>query len=151
MAVVQLQPYIILQLADETGSQGQFGPLWCRATSAAQGRDAVAALRSLLPTECTPITGRVIVTADDQAPAPGAGDASRAGVFVFETTAPGQLAVVAVPGLRLDLVDAAAPHLVDMTQPAVAALITALQTGIWCNPWGYSLGTCIAALVETLP
>jgi hypothetical protein len=148
MAVVLLQPQIGLTLVDASSSKGQFGT-WVRAsTSAAQGRAAVATLRSLLPSSCVAITARVTYTVDEQAPAPGAGDATRTGVFVFSTTEPNQFAVVAIPGLRGELVDPAATHLVDLTAAPVQALISALETGIWCNPFGYSLTTCIAALVE---
>lgn len=148
MAVILLQPQIGLTLVDASGSRGQFGT-WVRAsTSAAQGRAALAALRSLLPSSCVATRGSVVYRADEQAPAAGAGDGTRCAVFVFETTAAGQLAVVAIPGLRSDLVDTAAPHLVDLTAAPVQALISALQTGIWCNPFGYSLTNCIAALVE---
>jgi len=81
----------------------------------------------------------------------GAGDGTRTGVFVFESDTAGQLAVLTIPGLRLDLVDVTDPYLVDMTHPAVLALLSALQAGLWCSPFGYALGTCIAALVETAP
>jgi hypothetical protein len=80
--------------------------------------------------------------------APGAGDGTRCAVFIFETSAPGQFAVISVPGLRLDLVDTAEPLRVNRQAPAVAALIAELQFGIWCNPFGYSLTNCIETLVE---
>jgi hypothetical protein len=148
---VRLQPTIRVSVADASGSIGHFG-LWLRAnTEAAAALGALAQLRALLPTDCTPVYGNVRYEVLDLTPDPGAGDRTRAGVFVFETSEPGQLAVLSVPGLRPDLVGPTAPHLVDTAHPAVSALIAALQSGLWVNPFGYSLGTCIAALVEILP
>jgi hypothetical protein len=138
-------------VADESNSIGHFG-LWLRAnTEAVAGLGALAHLRTILPTACTPVYGRVCYEVFDLDPAPGAGNKHRAGIFVFETTTVGQLAVVTIPGLRPDLVDATASHLVDMTHSAVIALVDALTDGTWCNPFGYRLTTCIAALVETMP
>lgn len=150
MPTQRLQPLVGLSLVDASDSVGQFS-LWVRAsTSAAQGRAALAALRAVLPSECAPIAGRVTFPVIELAPArPAAGaDATRTAVLVFETTAPGQLAVLAFPGLRPDLVDPVDAHLVNLAAPPVAALISALQTGIWCNPFGYSLTNCIAGIVE---
>jgi hypothetical protein len=148
MAVTQLQPEIRLSVADASDSIGHFS-LWIRAAAtAAQGQAALAQLRSLLPTSCSPAYGIVRYAMTELDPAPGAGDRTRCGVFLFKTTAPGQLAVVVVPGLRPDLVDTVAPLQVDMTNPAVLALIAALQSGLWCSPFGYPLADCIAALVE---
>ena len=151
MATVTLQPQVGLTLVDESGSSGQFG-LWIRSsTSAAQGRAAVAALRSLLPSSCRPITARVVYTAEEQAPALGAGDKTKCAVLVFETNAPGQLAVIVVPGMRDDLVDPTAAHRVNIAAFPIQALITALQSGLWCNPFGYIITNCIAGIVEIRP
>lgn len=151
MPVVLLQPGVSLTLVDDGGSTSRFEIPVRSGASAVQGRESIAALRSLLPSSCTPIAARLTYTADEQAPAAGAGDSSRCAVLVFETTAADQLAVIAVPGLRPGLVDPADPRLVHRTAAPVLALIAALQTGIWCNPFGYSLTNCIAALVENKP
>lgn len=151
MAVTQTQPEVRLSVADGSNSIGHFG-LWIRASaSAAQGRAALAQLRSLLPTDCSPVYGLVRYQVLELDQAHGAGDRTRCAVFVFETTAPGQLAVIVVPGLKPHLVDTIAPLQVDMTSPAVIALIVALQAGPWCSPFGYPLGPCIAAIVEIQP
>jgi hypothetical protein len=148
VAIVRLQPEIRISVADGSNSIGHFG-LWLRATAtAAQGTVALAQLRSLLPTDCVPAYGIVRYNVNELDPAPGAGDRTRCGVFVFETTAPGQLAVIVVPGLRPDLVDTTTPYLVNMANPAILALIAALQSGPWCSPFGYPLANCVAALVE---
>jgi hypothetical protein len=126
--------------------------LWLRATAtAAQGAVALAQLRDLLPTDCVPAYGIVRYDVAELDPAAGAGDGTMCAVFIFETDVLEQLAVVVVPGLRPHLVDSAAPLQVDMSNPAVIALITALQSGPWCSPFGYSLTNCIAALVEIRP
>jgi hypothetical protein len=149
--VIQLQPTIRISVADASHSIGHFG-LWLRTgTDASTAGEALAHLRTILPTDCAPVYGDVRYEAIEDVPAAGAGDSTRAGVFVFETSEPGQLAVIRIPGLRPHLVDQAAPHLVDLAQPAVTDMITALQSGLWCNPFGYSLTICIAALVETMP
>lgn len=151
MSSVRLQPTILLSVADASESIGHFG-LWLRAgTESVAAQGALAHLGALLPTDCTPVYGRVRYEVRELTPAPGAGDSARTGVFIFETSVAGQLAVVAVPGLRPDLVDPTSPHLVNLSAPAVSALIAGLQSGLWSNPFGYSLSICIAALVETMP
>ncbi len=151
MPTVRLQPTIRLSVADASDSISHFG-LWLRAnTEAAAALGALAHLRTILPTDCTPVYGKVCYEVLELNPDPGAGSNARAGVFVFETATPGQLAVITIPGLRPGLVDTTASYMVDMTAPAVLALVTALKSGLWSNPFGYSLETCIAALVETTP
>lgn len=138
-------------MADASDSIGHFG-LWIRAgATAAQGFAALAQLRGLMPTDCAPAYGIVRYDVTEFDPAPGAGDRTRCAVFVFETNVLDHWAVVVVPGLRPHLVDTAAPLQVDMSNPAVLALISALQSGLWCNPFGETLGACIAALVEIRP
>jgi len=151
MSLVRLQPTIRLSVADESDSFGHF-ELWLRANiESAAALGALAHLRTILPTDCVPVYGKVRYEALALTPDPGAGTKHRAGVFVFATTTPGQFAVITIPGLRPDLVDATAPHLVKMTDPAVIALVDALQSSLWSNPFGYTLATCITALVETIP
>jgi hypothetical protein len=135
-------------VADGSNSIGHFG-LWVRAgATVAQGQAGLAQLRGLLPTDCAPAYGAVIYGVEELDPADGAGDATRCAVFVFETATVGQMAVISVPGLRSDLVDPADPLLVNQADPAVAAFIAELQSGLWCNRFGYVLGTCVAALVQ---
>jgi hypothetical protein len=151
VAVIRRQPVVRLSVADASDSIGHFG-LWIQAgATAAAGQAALAQLRGLLPTDCAPAYGIVRYDVTEPAPAAGAGDRTRCAVFVFETNVLNHWAVVVVPGLRPHLVDSAAPHLVDMGNPAVLALVTALQSGLWCNPFGETLGACIAALVEIRP
>jgi hypothetical protein len=153
VAVIRLQPEIRISVVDASDSIGHFG-LWIRAgATAAQGFGALAQLRGLLPTDCAPAYGIVRYDVTELAPAAGAGDRTRCAVFIFETTTapPAQLAVIVVPGLRPHLVAATTPPQVDMSNPAVLALIAALQSGLWCSPFGYGLGNCIAALVEIRP
>ncbi len=151
MTVVQLQPELRLVVADGSNSIGHFD-LWLRAAATAdQGRAALVQMRGLLPTSCVPHYGYVFYHVTELDAATGGGDATRCAVFVFETTTPNQLAVVEIPGLRPELVDTTAPYLIDMTAPSVVALIAELQSGAWCNPFGYTLSGCVAGLVEIRP
>ena len=148
MSTANKQPAIKLSVADATGSIGHFG-LWVRrGTTAAAGRAALAQLRALLPTDCTPIESELRYEVEELDPADGAGDVTRCAVLLFRTTAPGQLGLVSIPGVRFDLVDADNPSAIDLAAPAIAALIAELTNCTYCNPFGYSLTECAAGLVE---
>lgn len=148
MATVNKQPAISLAVADATGSIGHCR-LWLRTGATAdQGRVALAQLRAVLPTECVAVASELRYEAEELSPADGAGDVTRCAVLVFRTTAPGQLALVSIPGVRFDLVDANDPSAINLVAPPVAALIAALTNGLYCNPFGHVLTECAAGLVE---
>ena len=78
---------------------------------------------------------------ETSAPTPAAASrADRVGVFIFTTSAPGQYAIVEIPGIHDSLLlPAGAGLLVDIDSPAVVALAAALTSGIWSNHFGYDL------------
>lgn len=148
MATAQLQPLVRLELADESGSLGYSSAYIQAGASAAQGRAALAVLRAVLPTGCTAVAGEVRYEVTELDPADGAGAVFRCAVLVFRTSTPGELAVISVPGLRLDLVDPADEERVNLEAPPIAALIATLTNGAYCNPFGHILTECVAGLVE---
>lgn len=156
MAVVQLQPWVDLVLRDASESEASTSVYVRRGISAAAGLSAVAALRSaVLPaSECIPIAGRYVLKFDEHSPAQGGGVASDTGVFIFDTATTGQYLIIALPGLNPSLVMTTGPGAgvdIDVTKPAIIALIDAIIAGPWCNPFGYAPTTLAAAIYQKRP
>lgn len=115
----------------------------------------IAGMRGLFVpiTGCVPVRQAVTYSSlNGERPDPDVGiEAWREGVFIFDTVEPGQYAVLRIPGLLPSLLvttGCGAGLDIDQTRPAVAALVEALLTGDWCNPWGYALLSLRAAYMQ---
>lgn len=156
MAVVQVQPRVELVLRDASNSEASTSVYVRRGISAAAGLSAVADLRSaVIPASgCTPIEGRYVLKFDEHSPANGGGVAADTGVFVFDTATTGQHLIVALPGLNPSVVMTTGPGAgvdIDVTRPAIVALINAIIAGPWCNPFGYAPTALAVAIYQKRP
>lgn len=82
---------------------------------------------------------------------PAGTDVHRVGVFIFDTTEPNQYAIVEIPGLNIVHLVQTGPTAgidIDLTDPAIAALVAELTSGIWCNHWACTLTACIGAFFQ---
>lgn len=73
------------------------------------------------------------------------------GTFIFSTVTPQQYVILAIPGLLPTVVLTSGPFAgvgIDTAHPAVAALVTELESGKWCNPWGHVLVKLESAYVQ---
>ncbi|NCC36396.1 MAG: hypothetical protein EOM24_30950 [Chloroflexia bacterium] len=121
-------------------------------TSRAAGLAAASQLTTLCDaaSSCSPdaILLRYPVLVTPEGPvAPGA-DNKRVGVLIFETTHPAQFGIIEILGIRASLQDPLDETLLLTTAPALEAYINALTSGLYCNPFGYVLTKCIAALFQ---
>lgn len=143
---------VVISFRDGSDSTG-YARLSVGGADIAAARSATAGLVELL----RELTGCSIerwsisygTTLTDEKPALGVPDTQR-GIFVFSTGEPGQLAVLAVPGLRPELLEATGPGAgvqIDLAAPAVVAFADGLA-GFWVNPFGYSIATLENAFLQ---
>lgn len=140
-------------MRDETGSTSR---LSLRCAPTVEGSAALDAGRALLPylaaisgCVCDQIT--VSYFANLVPDADATGPHSPRGVFLWSCDAPEQYKAVPLPGVRSDLVaqpPAGDGITIDTSNPAVADFITAVRTGIWCNPFGYDILRLEAAYLQ---
>lgn len=152
MPALTQQPYVIVRLVDASESRAEIRLHVQRATSRAAGVAAAAQLASLCDgaSSCSPESWLVrypVVVPPSGNPAPGA-DVKRMGVLVFRTTDPEQFAIIEIPGISASLVDPTDETLLLTTAPSLDAYITELTSGFYCNPFGYALTDCIAAIFQ---
>jgi hypothetical protein len=152
VALVTAQPYVLTRLADETASRAEFRVHIQAGSAAAAALGAAAQLAELAgaASSCTPVEYLVrypVRVVGEAAPAPGA-RVALAGLLVFETSAPGQYGLVEIPGVLAALVAPDDSGLLDVTAPALAALVAHITSGLYSNPWGYTLTACIGGLLQ---
>lgn len=153
--MIQQQPYVWLQFRDDSESLATQQYHIRRGTQPTIAQQAASTLRGLLRpvSGCRIITQSYILPGIELAtPDPLAGViAQRHAVFVFSTTEPDQYAIIAVPGLRDDLLLQTGPFAglaIDTTLPAVAAFVLELTNGSWVNKFGYTILTLEAAYLQ---
>lgn len=152
---IDQQPQIIYTVRDGTDTSGLVKFHARAGVEAAAAHAGATQRRGLLAavTGCVLVRQSVSYSRIESAPAaPLVGAlAPFVGVFVFDTATAGQFAVLTVPGLLPALLmttGCAAGLDVDRTQPAIVALVEHLQSGSFCNPWGYQLGDLVAAYMQ---
>lgn len=149
------QPYIWWQLRDDSGSLST--QRWhIRRDSTVQAAQNAAGDVRLLLGGCT---GCVYLRQDVVYPAvelsrqvvPAGADARRVGVFVFSTVEPAQYAIVAVPGIKLELLVAGVPGAdfeIDIEHTDVVELVAELTSGLYCNRFGYTITALESAYAQ---
>jgi hypothetical protein len=146
------QPYVIARLVDASDSRAELRLHVRRTTSRAAGLSGAAQLAQLAgaASSCTAdaylLRYPVLVTPESN-PAPGA-DNKKMGLLVFRTTDPDQYAIVEIPGIKAALIDPDDETILLPDAPALAAYISELTSGAYCNPFGYILTECIAATFQ---
>jgi hypothetical protein len=153
--VQQQQPYIQFVLLDETDSRATQRLYVKQSVAAPAAQQGGSAMRNRLAviSGCTYFDQRYTLPAVELFPTlPAAGSAvERCGVFVFATVSPTQYALIAVAGIRSELLLAAGPTAgieIDRTAPAVAGFIAELTSGAWCNRFGYTITALEAAYLQ---
>lgn len=153
--MIDQQPYIWYQLLDDSGSLGTQRYHVRRGTQPDTAHQAAASLRARLGvvSGCAFLEQWFVLPAVEVAtPDPVAGVvAQRHAVFVFSTDTADQYAIIAVPGLRDELLMASGPGagvLIDRDNPSVAAFVAELTSGRWCNRFGRVLVELEAAYLQ---
>lgn len=146
------QPYIIARLVDASNSRAELRMHVRRSTSRAAGIAGAHQLANLADgaSDCAAVSTLLrypVKIVREGSGAPGS-DHNRVGVLIFATTDPAQFGIVEIPGIKGDLVDPSDETQLLLTAPALQTYINALISGDFCNPFGYHLTECIAALFE---
>lgn len=144
------QPYVITRLVDASESRAEIRLHVRRSTGRAAGVAGALQLAGLVDSVSDSAAVETLLRypvkiVREGSGAPGS-DQNRRGVLIFSTTELEQYAIIELPGIKPELVDPANESQLLMTSPALAAYITALLAGGFCNPFGYELVSCIAAL-----
>lgn len=149
------QPYIWYQFADETNSLATQRYHVQRGTAPTAAQQAATQLRGLLLafSGCTALTQSYVLPAVEIGTAnPLAGIlAQRHAVFVFATATAGQYAIIAIPGVRDDMLTTSGPGagvLLDVSNIVVAGFVFELTSGAWCNKFGHVLTELITAYLQ---
>lgn len=126
-----------------------------RGTAAAAALAGATGLRGLISncTGCAIVEQRYVLPGVELAtpnPAPGI-STPRHAVFIFSTVAPDQYAIIAVPGMRNDILMTIGPGAgvaINPNHPAVAALVGELTNGSWLNRFGHAITALEAAYLQ---
>lgn len=150
--MIEQQPYIQFQLVDDSESLATQRYHVHRGTQPATAHNAATNLRGRIGamSGCAFLQQSYVLPAVEVATPntiPGVVTQQYA-VFVFSTTEIGQYAIIAIPGVRFELLMTTGPGagvLLDTEHAAVAALVAELTNGSWCNQFGYILTELEAA------
>ena len=152
------QPLLALTALDGTATSA-VSRIWIRrGIEVPAAMEAASALRSRMDA----VSGCVFVRQSVTYPAvelhPAAPDlsasATRVGVLIFETTEPGEYAIIELPGLLDSFLLTEGPGaglLIDRAALAVQALVDELINGPWFNPFGYKITALDAAFLQIRP
>lgn len=152
MATIAQQPYVVARLVDASDSRTEMRVHIRSGSSRAAGVAAARQLADLVgaASAAVPIEHLVryphLVRGGPRA-APGSSRFA-VGVLIFETDTLEQYAIIEIPGIKPSLIDPNNNTLLLLTAPPLANYITALTSGVFTNPFGYQLTTCIAGLYQ---
>lgn len=153
--MIATQPYIWFQLRDASNTLATQRYHIHHGAEAAAGLAAATTMRGRLSgcSSCAIIEQRYVLPFVELFPndPQAASDVRRCGVFVFSTAEPDQWFVLAVPGIRDELltVDGVAPGvLINQDAPEVAALVEEMTSGRYCNPFGHIITQLEAAYLQ---
>lgn len=156
-------PYIVLGLADASGSNATMN-MWIRAGSTAmQARSGANLLTSVI----APLSGAVVTrqhtvyrhVADPRPVAPAGGQVARMGVFIFTCSGDDQYAIVQVPAIKPGVLMTTGPGagiLLDLAHPDVDTFIQLLRSGFgisgnYINPFGQTIDDIEIAYMQFRP
>jgi hypothetical protein len=152
--VITQRAQLHLSLVDASNSIGNMS-LWLKdGVDLAAAASAAASFRALAAA-CMDVVfvRQSIVFSAVAAPVPSAGasaDCTRVGVFVFSTsdTEFGMVELNGVKDSELITTGPGTGLLIDLDNSAIAALVTELLSGFWCNPFGQPLLGIEAAFLQ---
>lgn len=128
---------------------------------AGAGRDAARAAAEQLAGYLNALSDAVVesietryVLVNTETAAPGSAPAAHAALLVFSGSEPDSWCTLSIPALSpafLAPAGAGAGVLINQDDPAVAALVSALIAGDYCNPFAVQLAALEAAYLHVLP
>jgi hypothetical protein len=147
----RLRPYASFTWRDESGDSVT-GRLSFAEVAAAVALDAAGNVAALAEGCSGCVIDAISLTypKDDPDPRPALAGARQenGAVFIFETSDDLQLFVIDMPGVAAGIFDTTQDppdFYVNRSNTAVAAFVNVMTSGIWCNPWGHTITSLIAA------
>lgn len=142
---------VIISLRDFSDSVGRVSLYVADGTTIAAARAATQSLLGPLSalTGCA-IIGYSVIYSTHLSDARGEGPQPKAyrAIFVWVCDLEGKRAVTYLPGIKAALID---PQTQEVQQPLISDLISAVISGPFVNPFGYSIETLEAAFLQIDP
>jgi len=149
----QITPRVRLVARDRTNSDTSLS--WAIRSNATLASASVAFGQAvslvIAMSDCAIVAGQVEYRFNETQPDQATGLGDSVGVFVFAGAVAGEYAIVAVPGIRSDLLITTGTLAfveIDSTHPDVLAFTTAVTSGIFVTPFGVEITSYDSAIIQ---
>ncbi len=152
------QPHIGFTAQDSTGSYGLLRFTFRHGVDRASAYATATSMRGLIGavSGATLVRQSIVYSATETAPfsVDSSADVVQCGVLIFSCETEGEYAIVPIPGILPEMLMQTGPGagiLIDIQQPAIAAILAELTNGTHTNQWGYLITSFETGFLQLRP